>query len=411
MIFETWLNCDLQKPVKVERLIGNLFSADIEGNKIGVIIKDGGEDATITGNVLGYVIRHDGKTVVVQGTLSGNKASIILPASCYVVVGPVSIVIKVDSATVGACTGYVYQTTTDEIVDPGGLIPSLSELLDQIAACEAATDAANAAAVEAIEIAEERCAYVNEKIDLISRNLLNPRTVALQRSIASDGSFPSRSGYYRSAYIPVTAGNQYWMIWHEQDDLPITYSAFYDEDKVFIAGSYEMHINSGTTNVFFQVTAPAGAYYMVVSAPISYDVRYAMVSLYEGNTIQYQPYFIYEMLTDVDEDLNTAIDGINDKIGTVPTGTTLEGQLGDLKSAFALHAEEIDGTTQTITFDSSGNVSQIVHAANGAAVRTDVFTFGTNTITEVRTLNTGESLTIVTNTETLVTTVTYAAAA
>ena len=45
------------------------------------------------------------------------------------------------------------------------------------------------------------------------------------------------------------------------------------------------------------------------------------------------------------------------------------------------------------------------------AVRTDVFTFGTSTITEVRTLATGESLTIVTNTDTLETTTTYADAA
>lgn len=71
--------------------------------------------------------------------------------------------------------------------------------------------------------------------------------------------------------------------------------------------------------------------------------------------------------------------------------------------------ENIPDTTETITFDSSGNVSTIVHT-NGinVAVRTDAFTFGTGTITEVRTLNTGESLTIVTNTTTLTTTVTYA---
>lgn len=85
--------------------------------------------------------------------------------------------------------------------------------------------------------------------------------------------------------------------------------------------------------------------------------------------------------------------------------------VGDLKSAIALEEENIPGTTQTISFDSSGNVSQIVHTnSNNVAVRTDVFTFGVDTITEVRTLNTGESLTIVTNTDTLVTTVTYAAA-
>lgn len=76
-----------------------------------------------------------------------------------------------------------------------------------------------------------------------------------------------------------------------------------------------------------------------------------------------------------------------------------------------LHAEEIAGTTQTITFDAAGNVTQITHMGATAAVRTDVFTFGTEIITEVRTLNTGDRLTIVTNTTTLATTVTYTPAA
>lgn len=77
-----------------------------------------------------------------------------------------------------------------------------------------------------------------------------------------------------------------------------------------------------------------------------------------------------------------------------------------------LRAEDIPDTVQSITFDNvTGNVSQVTHTANNVAVRTDVFTFGTGTITEVRTLSTGQSLTIVTNTTTLATTITYAAAA
>lgn len=87
-------------------------------------------------------------------------------------------------------------------------------------------------------------------------------------------------------------------------------------------------------------------------------------------------------------------------------------ELDNIKGAITLQEENIPGTTQTITFDANGEISQIVHKnSSNVAVRTDVFTFGTNTITEVRTLSTGETLTIVTNTDTLVTTVTYAAAA
>ena len=89
-------------------------------------------------------------------------------------------------------------------------------------------------------------------------------------------------------------------------------------------------------------------------------------------------------------------------------------EVSDLKRAITdvnLLDEMIMGTVQTISFDQGGNVSRIVHSKNGAAVRTDVFTFGAGTITEVRTLAaTGESVTITTNTATLETTVVYAAA-
>lgn len=148
-VFETWLKSDLKKPLKVVQLTGNLFSADNEGNLIGVEVMDGGEAATVSGNVSGYVIRADGATVVVSGTLSDNKASIVLPTSAYVAVGQVSIAIKVGTVTVGACVAYVYRTTTDTIVDPGSVVPSLSELLQKIADCEAATTAATSAASSA----------------------------------------------------------------------------------------------------------------------------------------------------------------------------------------------------------------------------------------------------------------------
>ena len=76
-----------------------------------------------------------------------------------------------------------------------------------------------------------------------------------------------------------------------------------------------------------------------------------------------------------------------------------------------LHEEYIAGTTQTIAFDSAGNVQSITHKdGSDNTVRTDVFTFAANSITETRTLSTGESLTIVTNLTTLETTITYAAA-
>ena len=91
-------------------------------------------------------------------------------------------------------------------------------------------------------------------------------------------------------------------------------------------------------------------------------------------------------------------------------GKAVRTQINDVKSAFALFQENIPGTVQTIAFDSAGNIQSVTYKENNVVVRTDVFTFAASTITEVRTLASGESLTIVTNTDTLETTTTHAAA-
>ena len=98
---------------------------------------------------------------------------------------------------------------------------------------------------------------------------------------------------------------------------------------------------------------------------------------------------------------------INSANGSI---SSISGDVDDLKSAISLHDDEIDNTVQTITFGSDGSVQKIEHKRNNVIIRTDTFTFATNMITEVTTLNTGETLTIATNLTTLETTVTYAAA-
>lgn len=94
------------------------------------------------------------------------------------------------------------------------------------------------------------------------------------------------------------------------------------------------------------------------------------------------------------EDLKTAYDD-------------LDGDISDVKNTLSLLDDEIPDTVQTITFDQDGNVQRITHSRNNIAVRTDVFTFTDAAITEVRTLSTGQSLTIVTNLATLQSVITY----
>ena len=148
--FEIWQKADLKKPLQVQALHGVVFSADNMANLFGVEVLDDGAAASLTGSVTGYAIRADGATLTVTGTLAGNKASITLPASAYVVTGPLDIVVKVTgggaTTTVGAWRAYVQRSTTDSIIDPGHVIPSLEELLALIEPMEQGTAAANAAA-------------------------------------------------------------------------------------------------------------------------------------------------------------------------------------------------------------------------------------------------------------------------
>lgn len=94
----------------------------------------------------------------------------------------------------------------------------------------------------------------------------------------------------------------------------------------------------------------------------------------------------------------------------VMRAANVEGALADELDKTDLIKEEIFGTTQEINFNSSGQVSSIIHKKSGAAYRTDTFTYGTNSITEERAITAIGTLTIATDLATLVTTVVFTAA-
>ena len=136
-MIESWVDCDLKKPVQIKCLTGNFFSLDNDGNLIGVKVFDNGEPVTLSGTVSANVIRADGTTVAIaSGTLSGNKASVILPQAAYAVRGNISIAIKLTHSgtvtTLACVVGIVYPTSTDTPVDPGTIIPSIQTLITQI---------------------------------------------------------------------------------------------------------------------------------------------------------------------------------------------------------------------------------------------------------------------------------------
>lgn len=91
--------------------------------------------------------------------------------------------------------------------------------------------------------------------------------------------------------------------------------------------------------------------------------------------------------------------------------TNIGGEVSTLKRAITqeqieelLLRDELPGTSKTVTFDSNDNPASITHTANGSTVRTDVFTWGENSVTEVRTAS-DKRITITTNLTTLAQTI------
>ena len=134
---ETWYRQDLKQPVQVHHLHGNVFSQDNQGNLLGVEVFDDGVPASLSGTVSANIVRSDGGTVAATGTVSGNKLSVVLPAAAYAIPGVISVVIKLSSGgsaavTLLAVVALVYASSTDTPVDPGTIMPSIQDLIDEI---------------------------------------------------------------------------------------------------------------------------------------------------------------------------------------------------------------------------------------------------------------------------------------
>ena len=141
---------DLDRGVRMTPMNQLFATADTRAHTVKVSVLSSGKEANLTGmGVYGYFIRADEETVVITGSVSGNVVTLALPASCYVTPGHFSLIIKVSSGddrkAVFWGDGFVTRSSTDVIVDPGGIVPSLETLLARIAEIEAATEAAKAA--------------------------------------------------------------------------------------------------------------------------------------------------------------------------------------------------------------------------------------------------------------------------
>lgn len=279
---------DIDVGVTQEDLHRLFAVADAQAHTFKITVMSKGQAQSLSGHtVIGYFMTRYYGTVVITGSISGNVATLVLPATCYAHNDGFQLIIRLVSGSTKTAiywgNGYVSRSASDPTIDPGSVVPNIDDLLAKIDQMEQATQAANTAATNA--------------------------NTAAEKSIRYD-----------------------------------TAQSLTDAQKA-----------QAKNNIGFSV----------------------------DDTLTVQ--------------------------GEAADAKAVGDEITNLKEDLWLLEDEIPDTTQTYTF-SGGSVSQVTHNRNGVAIRTDAFTYGASTITEVRTLNTGESLTIVTNLTTLETTVAYAAA-
>lgn len=134
----------------VREHVGSLLATgDKLANRFGVEVYRDSVPVSIGSMALvGYFIRPEADTVVINGTTSGNTGYVELPQSCYTQEGAFTLALKLSGGdvvqTVRVLDGRVILTQEGDLIDPGTTVPTLDDILGQIAACEAATEAAEA---------------------------------------------------------------------------------------------------------------------------------------------------------------------------------------------------------------------------------------------------------------------------
>ena len=146
--------CDLDRGIDRTLIRPALLTGDKQAHTFRLAVTRSGVNADIAGaGVSAYFVRADGVTVPITGSVEGSAALVTLPDGCYRVPGRFQIVVKLSTSsgisTVFWGDGAVASSSTDVMLDTEDVIPSLDELLAQIASTEAAAEHANSAAASA----------------------------------------------------------------------------------------------------------------------------------------------------------------------------------------------------------------------------------------------------------------------
>lgn len=123
----------------------SIGEGDENANRFGFRCLRNGEPVSLVGTaVLGHFVRADGNTVQLNGEVNGNTAFVTLPATCYAVDGQFTLSIKLSGGgvvgTIRMVDGTVVSTTDGAVIDPGSVIPDLTDYLAVVEDAEEAAE-------------------------------------------------------------------------------------------------------------------------------------------------------------------------------------------------------------------------------------------------------------------------------
>lgn len=136
--------------------------------------------------VLASLTNANRQTLPLEGRIAGSSAIVPLPAECYAVPGPFRLTVQLRSGdvrhTLLHLTGEMARTSTDQLISSDDLLPTLPELLDEVADLHAATEAAQNAVTEADEALRRTDASVSAALASVSQALTEAAPGVICRS-------------------------------------------------------------------------------------------------------------------------------------------------------------------------------------------------------------------------------------
>lgn len=145
----------VQRPQRTQ-----LMQGDKNANRIIVALKNGNEDVDLTGATVtgSFISPVEQAKIPLNGSVSGNEASVQLIEQCYAEDGSYQLDVELTVGdvrrTLVSITGYVLRKGSGAVIDIGGVIPSIDDIIAQYAMMQQVTEDAQTAAEEANDAAD-----------------------------------------------------------------------------------------------------------------------------------------------------------------------------------------------------------------------------------------------------------------